>query len=328
MQRKKRLLVLTLLLVCIVSVMSVFVYSSFAHSSMVFLTYRQNSTPTPAQQASASSRVHQNSSSIGLKLQPLPIVTPTPKPKPTPRVTPIPTPPPIIPTPTPPSVVPTATPTPAPSSSEWTLLYSDDFTSSQLNSTWTPYMGKGGGTNTYDPNQIQIQNGVLQLGINRQSNGQMVTSGVGAYGIAQVYGKYVIRAKLPYGTGMDPYALLWPESSQPNMPQIDLFESINVNKDTLYVTIHGQDGSSSELQVNGDFASEFHTFTYEWTPSGLSFYVDGTYEGILTQSLPTIPMWLGIATDTGDAWEGNPSPSTVFPVSLDIDSVQIYKYNG
>ena len=51
------------------------------------------------------------------------------------------------------------------------------------------------------------------------------------------------------------------------------FESVDLHKNSLVMTAHGLDGTRTQLQVHGDFASEFHTFSYEWTPGGVSFYI-------------------------------------------------------
>jgi beta-glucanase (GH16 family) len=311
MQRKRWVVALTLLFICLLVTMTVWIYPSFLHLSMT----GPKSVKATARSVSKSSDQSQGQSHAQvLQLAPFPTAAPTLRPTATT----------VVSTPT---SVPTSTVATAP---EWALIYSDDFNGAQLNSTWTPYSGQAGGgsTNTYDPTLAQVQNGVLHLWIRRQSNGHIISSGVGAYKMVQLYGKYEIRAKLPYGTGMDPYALLWPPTTLSNTPQIDFFESVDVNKNLLAMTVHGLDGTSKQIQVHGDFASEFHTFTYEWTPSGVSFYVDGVYQGDLTSSVPNTPMWLGIATNSGDSFTGNPSSSTTFPVSLDIDWVHVYKYDG
>jgi len=258
------------------------------------------------------------------------------------------------PTPTP-TLAPTSTPMPTPTSApaatssasagntpapvgnntntaaSFSLIFSDDFNGTTLDPTWGTYGGPhGGGQSYYDPSEVQVSGGLLHVSMERKTTGGLpyTTGGLAAFKLAQIYGKYELRAKLPHGKGVGPYTILWPNAAEPNTAQVDLFESPPVNKTTVYFTNHGVDGTSTQLTANGNFADDFHTFTYEWTPGKLRFLVDGTEVGVLTKSVPDFSMWFGIAVSSGDAFTGLPDPTTVLPVSLDVDWVHIYKYNG
>ncbi|HEV2654833.1 MAG TPA: glycoside hydrolase family 16 protein [Ktedonobacteraceae bacterium] len=216
-------------------------------------------------------------------------------------------------------------------SANWTLIYSDDFTGSQLSSTWGTYNGPHtGGQSYYSPQEVQVQNGLLRIAIERKTtNGLPYTSGgLAAFGLAQTYGKYEVRAMLPLGKGLDPYAILWPKTAAPNTAQVDIFESPSPTKSQVLFTNHGVDGSSSGLTASGSFAAAFHIFTCEWTPGQLRFLVDGVLQGTVTRSVFTQPMWFGLAISSGDALTGLPDSATVLPTSMQVDWVHIYKYNG
>jgi beta-glucanase (GH16 family) len=216
-------------------------------------------------------------------------------------------------------------------SANWTLIYSDDFNGSQLSSTWGTYNGPHtGGQSYYSPQEVQVQNGLLNISIERKTtNGLPYTSGgLAAFGLAQTYGKYEVRAMLPLGKGLDPYAILWPKTAAPNTAQVDIFESPSPTKSQVLFTNHGVDGSSSGLTASGSFAAAFHVFTCEWTPGQLRFLVDGVLQGTVTRSVFTQPMWFGLAISSGDALTGLPDSATVLPASMKVDWVHIYKYNG
>ena len=265
-----------------------------------------------------------------------PTKSPT-KPTPTKTATPIPT---TGTTPTPVTTQPTAQPTvastPSPTTTPmaanpWQLIYNDDFNGSQLNPTWGTYNGPhGGGQSYYSPNEVSVSNGMLHLAMEAKvTNGlPYTTGGVAAFGLAQTYGRYVFRARLPLGKGVGPYAILWPQTATNNV-ETDLFESPPATKNEIFFTNHdGPGGTTTQLTAMNDFGNDFHTFDYQWTPGKITLTIDGTYIGALTVSLPNQPMWFGMAISSGDAFTGLPDASTVLPVTMDVDWVQIYKYTG
>ena len=225
-------------------------------------------------------------------------------------------------------------PTPAPTqqgNGPFQLIFSDDFSSPQLNSQWITYNGPhGGGDSCYDPHELQLQNGLLHILMEQKANAcglPYVTGGMGAMRLAQTYGKYEFRARLPLGKGVGPYAILWDAKGGHGDVEVDLFESPPPMKNKVYFTNHGN-GSPSQIIAQGNFAASFHTFTYEWTPGKLDFQIDGVEQGVLTKNVPNFSMWFGIAVASGDAFTGNPDSTTHLPVSLDVSSVKIYKYIG
>ncbi|HEV2660356.1 MAG TPA: family 16 glycosylhydrolase, partial [Ktedonobacteraceae bacterium] len=140
--------------------------------------------------------------------------------------------------------------------------------------------------------------------------------------------KYEFRVRLPYGKGVGPYAILWPQNGDPSA-QVDIYESPPVDKSTLYFTNHGGPGGvSTQLRAHGSFTTGFHTLTCIWLPGQLQFLVDGVSQGILTQNVPHQPMFLGIAVESGDAFVGLPDSTTILPVALEVDWVHIYAYKG
>ena len=231
-----------------------------------------------------------------------------------------------------PTMLPTATPTSATGSgSSWQLIYSDDFNGTTLNSTWGVYNGPHtGGQNYYSPSEVTVSNGMLHLAMEKKTTNGLpyTTGGVAAFALAQTYGRYVFRAKLPLGKGVGPYTILWPQTATDNV-QTDLFESPPPTKNEIFFTNHGgPGGTSTQLTAMNDFGNNFHIFDYQWTPGKISLTIDGVYIGALTVDIPNQPMWFGMAVATGDAFTGLPDATTPLPVTFDIDWVQLYKYTG
>ncbi len=212
----------------------------------------------------------------------------------------------------------------------WTLVFSDDFNGTQLNSTWGLYTGPhGGGRSYYSPSEVHVQGGMVHISMEQKTTNGLpyTTGGMAAFKLASTYGKYEFRARLPRGKGVGPYAILWQAAGNHGDVEVDLFESPPAAKGKVYFTNHGN-GAPTQIVASGNFADTFHIFTYEWTPGKLHFLIDGVDHGILTKNVPNFPMWFALAVASGDAFTGLPDSSTVLPVSLDIDWVHIYKYHG
>ena len=321
MDRKKFIITLLvgLILLCITG-STILLANNLQTHSIAAITPVATGGSTP--QATAGKRKSTPTMTPGQGLQLAGHSKPTPTPTPTPVATPTP--------------ATTMTPTPAPttggsSNANWTLIYSDDFLGTQLNSQWITYNGPhGGGQSYYDPSELTVSNGLLYISEERKTTNGLpyTTGGLGLMRLSQVYGKYEMRVKLPHGKGVGPYAILWPQSEAPNTAQVDIFESPPPNKGTIYFTNHATDGTSSQLTANNDFADDFHIITCEWTPGQLRLLVDGVQIGVLTQGIFTQPMWFGIAISSGDAFTGLPDSTTILPVSMEVDWIHVYKYNG
>ena len=102
------------------------------------------------------------------------------------------------------------------------------------------------------------------------------------------YGKVEIRAKLPEGQG------LWPafwmlgsdiaENPWPACGEIDIMEFIAGNVKEVHGTVHGPNhygggGITEDFELEeGNFVESYHTFTLEWTPDQISWYIDDQEE--------------------------------------------------
>lgn len=156
------------------------------------------------------------------------------------------------------------------------------------------------------------------------------------------YGRVEARLKLPYGQG------IWPafwmlgtdinEVSWPGSGEIDIMEFIGKTSTTAYATIHGPgysggDGIGSYYTIHsGEFSDDFHTFAVEWTPDGLTWFIDGTqYFSVNRGEIPEgtewvfdKPFYLLLNLAVGGNWPGSPDETTIFPQEYVIDYVRVY----
>ena len=73
------------------------------------------------------------------------------------------------------------------------------------------------------------------------------------------------------------------------------------------------------------YYTEFHEYAVEWTPSKLTFFVDGV--GYKTYADPgMVPVnehFMMLNTAVGGSWPGSPDESTIFPAYHHIDYVRV-----
>lgn len=158
------------------------------------------------------------------------------------------------------------------------------------------------------------------------------------------YGSFEARIKIPRGQGI--WSAFWMLGNNidkvgwMNCGEIDILENIGREPLTVHGTIHGPGylgangiGGSYNLANNQKFADDFHIYTVEWTKNKIAFYVDGNlYKTITPQDLPAGKNWvydhpfftiLNLAI--GGPWGGVPDATTVFPQTMLIDYVRVYR---
>ena len=76
-------------------------------------------------------------------------------------------------------------------------------------------------------------------------------------------------------------------------------------------------------RLSTPYGSSWHTTTTEWTPSAVTFYLDGQMIGQSTSRIPNTPMHWVIQTETS-TWA--PAPSDTTAGNVQIDWVAVYSY--
>jgi beta-glucanase (GH16 family) len=245
---------------------------------------------------------------------------------------------------------------------QWILSWSDEFNlpngSTVDRTKWSPEVGgKKWGNNELEYYTDRLKNLYVKGGnlvIKAQWGKYTGTDGVAAdYTSArlqtkgkfsQAYGRFEARIRLPYGQGIWPaFWLLGDDLDKvdwPNCGEIDIMENIGNERFAVHGTIHGPgyggaDSMSATYKLAGRrrFSDDFHIFAAEWEPNVIRFYVDQDLYATRTPAdLPPGQKWvfdhpffvlLNLAV--GGDWPGNPDASTVFPQTMLVDYVRVYR---
>ncbi len=158
------------------------------------------------------------------------------------------------------------------------------------------------------------------------------------------YGRFEARMKIPRGQGM--WSAFWMLGNNIDTVgwaacgEIDVMENIGREPFTVHGTIHGPGysganaiGAPFNLANNQEFADDFHVYATEWTENKIAFYVDGKlYKTITPQDLPAgkdwvydHPFFVILNLAVGGNWGGAPDETTVFPQTMLVDYVRVYR---
>lgn len=186
------------------------------------------------------------------------------------------------------------------------------------------------------------QNGVLVLQLKREAyvcpyaqsrtfsytSGGITTrtKGWGPIKVDMSFGRYEIRAKIPKGRGTWPAIWLLGESSLGSWPrsgEIDIMEAVGYDeangRNRFYSTIHKDTGAGGawpvqtntsglghSIDLNEPPSQNWHVFAMDWTPSSITFYVDGKVVGMRTIMWDQPGQWFDSITRSQAAVQGTP----------------------
>lgn len=248
------------------------------------------------------------------------------------------------------------------------LDWADEFTGTELNrDNWNVELHEPGWVNAElqeyvdSEENIYIEDGKLVLnpvqtknedGTYSYTSGRVNTQNKKTY----TYGMFEVKAKVPEGKGYLPAFWLMANDENiygqwPRCGEIDIMEVLGDATDTLHGTIHyghnSTDGHSQSQGTyvldEGTFADSYHTFTCEWEPGKITWYVDGIkfYEendwytamsdGTGTLSYPAPfdqPFYIILNLAVGGSWVGYPDDATFQAQPYMIDYVRVYQKEG
>lgn len=165
------------------------------------------------------------------------------------------------------------------------------------------------------------------------------------------YGRFEVRAKVPNGQGYLPAFWLMANDENvygqwPRCGEIDCMEVMGQDTNKLYGTIHygnphaESQGTYTIEDGKESFSDGFHTFTCDWEPGKITWYVDGikyheesnwhsTTEGQGTLTYPAPfdqPFYIILNLAVGGSWVGNPNEETNFVNNpFVVDYVRVYQ---
>ena len=230
------------------------------------------------------------------------------------------------------------------------LVWADEFNGSTLDaSKWSHQTGAGGWGNnelqTYTSSTANsyVANGNLNIKAIETTPTQYTSARLRTINQGDWrYGKIEASIKLPVGQGIWPAFWMMPTENiygtWPSSGEIDIMEYLGHDTNTTYATCHygfapGNQGSSgTNYNINGNFNTAFHTFSIEWQPNLIEWFVDGQLiHSVMPANLGPI-QWpfdeqfhviLNIAV--GGNWPGSPDASTNFPQTMEVDYVRVYQ---
>ncbi len=241
----------------------------------------------------------------------------------------------------------------------WTLVWHDEFNAAEIDlSKWEYEVNaQGGGNNelqyytarqenTYIADSVLVIKAIKETytgpeGTRQYTSARLRTLNQGDW----KYGRFDIRAQLPYGQGLWPAIWMlptdWIYGGWAASGEIDIIELLGHEPEKVYGTLHygGQypntvhTGSSYTL-ASGTFSENFHLFTLEWDSTEFNWYVDDEHYqtqnswyssnyGFPAPFDQRFHLILNVAV--GGNWPGNPDASTVFPQEMKIDYVRVFE---
>jgi len=241
----------------------------------------------------------------------------------------------------------------------WALVWQDEFDGSQIDRTkWGHEVNaQGGGNNELQYYTSRAENSFVKDGvlvIRALKERYTGTEGTREYTSARMrtfhrgdwkYGRFDIRAMLPRGQGLWPAIWMlptdWLYGGWAASGEIDIMELVGHEPNKVHGTLHyggewpnNVSSGLSRTLPQGDFSNELHVFRLEWEPTEFRWYVDDqlyqTQKQWRTQNRPypapfdqRFHMLLNVAV--GGNWPGNPDATTLFPQTMAVDYVRVYK---
>jgi beta-glucanase (GH16 family) len=162
---------------------------------------------------------------------------------------------------------------------------------------------------------------------------------------SQTYGRFEARIKLPAGQGIWP--AFWALGDDiasvgwPKCGEIDIMENVGKEPGTNHGSLHGPSSTNAtsdltatiELPAGQKLSDDFHVYAAEWEPGAVRFYLDkNLYATFSAAQWPSGGTWvfhhrffLILNVAVGGDWPGAPDETTIFPQTMLVDYVRVYK---
>jgi len=205
--------------------------------------------------------------------------------------------------------------------------YVTDFDGRHLPLGWDAFNGVPGGDpgGQFNYRHIVVAQGLLRLKVWQDPDFQnrWVTAGLCNCGHPMLYGAFFVRSRLT-GYGPNTAELLWPKAPV-WPPEIDFNENLS-HLSLTTGTLHWPPGNNTNFQILHINMLRWHTWGVVWTPTSITYTVDGHPWHVATQTgtIPTIAMDVNLEQRTMCA-VGRDCPTD--PSALLVDWVVQYQEN-
>ncbi len=144
--------------------------------------------------------------------------------------------------------------------------------------------------------------------------------------VNQTYGRWVVRFRMPRGTGVGMDVALRPSGGGTVVDWIEESSDHGALRNIETATLH-YGSTRVHANVRADF-TKWHTMTLAWVPGQITVRLDGHLWANYRSHIPSSPMHLTMQTNTGtNGFSGTlPNSTTPRKLALQIDYVAVYKY--
>lgn len=244
----------------------------------------------------------------------------------------------------------------APEDKNWafeaTPSFADEFTTNGKpdDSKWMYDVGGSGWGNeelqyyTNTTNNAVIKDGMLTITAKKEPTGSMAYSSsrmVSKFEHSILYGRVVVRAKLPQGRGTWPAIWMLPDDykygSWPKSGEIDIMEHVGYDPKVVHFSAHTElrnaGNSNTAVKTIETVFTDFHEYRVDWTPYAIRGYYDDVLMFTYINNGKGAPSWpfdqkfhLLLNVAVGGTWGGLQGvDNSVFPASMTVDYVRFYK---
>ena len=177
----------------------------------------------------------------------------------------------------------------------------------------------------------------------------------------KTYGRFEIRARVPWGKGLWPALWMLPQDDRYGgwaaSGEIDIMEIVGDRPHEVLSSLHfGSSGSDARALVThvhplpgGSSVADWHVYAVEWEPGAIRFFVDGVHtrtldhwwscsrtvdgRGVAARSAADLnpwpapfdqPFYLVMNVAVGGNFPGTPTEDTKFPAELVVDYVRVF----
>lgn len=230
---------------------------------------------------------------------------------------------------------------------QWQQVWGDEFDTLD-DAKWTIIDAPGGINNElhyHTPDNVWVSDGKLHIrASDTPKGGRQYSSGKLVSKYQFKYGRIEFRAKVASTQGL--HSALWllqhecsgnnPCTTWP--PEIDVLEVLGHDVNNVHQTVHystcyqcrwpNNDQNGTTTWVS-DPSQNWHTYSAEWEADEVRWYIDGdltkTWNGASAAFVSDEPMRVIMDIAIGGDWPGAPDSSTVFPQTMQVDYVRVYK---
>jgi hypothetical protein len=144
--------------------------------------------------------------------------------------------------------------------------------------------------------------------------------------VNQTYGRWVVRFRMPRGTGVGMDVALRPSGGGTVVDWIEESSDHGALRNIETATLH-YGSTRVHANVRANF-TKWHTMTLAWVPGQITARLDGHLWANYRSHIPSSPMHLTMQTNTGTNGFSGVLPDSTTPrkLALQIDYVAVYKY--